>query len=483
MKNLFMLIFTVVLGLGLLLGDAPSMYAQEGGDDEFMLEDVLVTAQKREENQQKVGIPMEIFSGELLTELGRYDVDQILGNVSSAFIARTTEGLRVSLRGVAFDTPSGYGEGAMNAAGTVAVNIDGVFTAKRPTGTALYDIERVEVLYGPQATIYASNAPGGIVNFVLKKPNLDEYEFNGSLEYGSYNLLHFEGAMNVPVSDTFAIRGAFNSIVRDGYLSNGGDDEDSRSGRLRLLWEPNDKFSFLVTGEYETSTGRGTTGVPAFIDEDDVADPWFTPIELTGLPRETSLKKYNAHINYDFGYGVLTIIPAFADDEYYRTESGPAPGPPPPVIRDTVTEGWGKEDGFEIRIDSPPDSRIVWNIGYNWYEGRSPRWLSCAARTGDRTCAPSRCRSGAPTWLPPSDDGPARRSSARPRTSHSRRRWSSWNRRPRPRDGASASWAVRTHRAAERGWPRTPPARRNSCGSCPWAGRSAPPHAAPAPCR
>ena len=83
------------------------------------------------------------------------------------------------------------------------MNIDGFFTAKRPMGTALYDIERVEVLYGPQATIYSTNAPGGIVNVVLKRPNLDAYEFSGVLEYGNYNLLHFEAAMNVPLSDTF----------------------------------------------------------------------------------------------------------------------------------------------------------------------------------------------------------------------------------------------------------------------------------------
>ena len=90
MKKLFMLIFMFVMGFVLLTGDAPSIYAQAGDDDVLTLDEVIVTAQKREENQQKVGIPMEVFSGEFLTELARYDVDEILTNVSSVFIARTS---------------------------------------------------------------------------------------------------------------------------------------------------------------------------------------------------------------------------------------------------------------------------------------------------------------------------------------------------------------------------------------------------------
>jgi len=343
--------------------------AQDEEPERFTLEEVTVTAQKRQENQQKVAIPMEVLTGEDLKEMGRYDVDQILSQVSTAFISRTNEGMRVAIRGVGFDTPAGYGDGAMNAPGTVAINFDGIFTAKRPTGTGLYDVERVEVLFGPQSTVYASNAPGGIVNIETAWPKLEEYEGYGTLEYGNYKTLHGEAAVNAPISDSLAARAAFNFLVHDGYLSNGTDDEDSKSGRLRLLYAPGDNFSVMVTGEYEMTTGYGFTGIAPFVDESDVDDPWETDNPLGGSPRKTTKEKINAHINYDFGFGVLTVIPAYYNDTSFRTTLGMDPflGIP----QEGINDGWGKEKGIEARFDSPGDSAIIWNLGVNWYEGEN----------------------------------------------------------------------------------------------------------------
>jgi iron complex outermembrane receptor protein len=257
----------------------------------------------------------------------------------------------------------------MNAPGTVSVNFDGVFTAKRPTGTGLYDIDRVEVLYGPQSTVYASNAPGGIVNIETARPKLDTYEGYGTIEYGNYETLHGESAFNIPVTETLAVRAAANFLSHDGYLSNGTDDEDSKSGRLRILYAPNDKFSLLATGEYETSKGYGFTGMEPFIDQDDKDDPWQTDTPLEGSTRKTTKKKINARMDYDFSYGVLTILPAYYEDDSYRTTSGVDPFMG--LAQAGSNDGWGEEKGIEVRIDSPADSTIVWNLGFNWYEGEN----------------------------------------------------------------------------------------------------------------
>ena len=370
MRKFLVVIFAATLCLGLALGDAPSINAQESEAAEFTLEEITVTAQKREENQQKVGIAMEVLTGEQLKELGRYDIDQILQNVSTATIQRTADGLRIGLRGVTYDTPAGYGDGTGATPGTVSINIDGVFSQRNPTGTGLYDIDRVEVLYGPQTTTYASNAPGGIVNIEIARPKTDAYELSGTLEYGNYDLLHGEAMVNAPLNDKFALRAAFNSTVRDGYISNGGDDEDSKSGRLRALWEPNEKLSFLLTGQYQTSMGRSFSHVMAFANQNDVDDPWYSDEVLTGLPTRTKQRKFWGNIQWDFGLGSLTLIPATTDNDYYRTStSTQADG----TTSFGQSEGWDYEDGFEARIASPDDSRIKWLLVYNYYKGEVHR--------------------------------------------------------------------------------------------------------------
>jgi iron complex outermembrane receptor protein len=198
---------------------------------------------------------------------------------------------------------------------------------------------------------------------------LDTYEGYGTLEYGNYRTLHGEAAVNAPITEDLAFRAAFNLLVHEGYLSNGTDDEDSKSGRLRFLYAPGDRFSFLVTGEYETSTGYGFTGITPFEDESDVDDPWDTDLPLEGTPRRTTKEKINAHIDYDFDFGVLTLIPAYYEDDSFRTTT--MEDPFLHALQDGTNDGWGKETGFEARLASTSDSAIAWNLGFNWYEGEN----------------------------------------------------------------------------------------------------------------
>jgi iron complex outermembrane recepter protein len=370
MKKLLMLFFLMAIGLGFTLGEVSWVLAQEAKTEEFTLEEITVTAQKRVENQQKVSIAMEVISGADLTELGKTDVDQILSSVSTAFIARTADGTRVSLRGIGYDTPAGYGFGTGAVPGTVSVNLDGIYTPTNPTGTGIYDIERVEVLFGPQSTTYASNAPGGIVNINTVQPKLGAYEATGILEYGTFNLLHTEGSLNVPVSDTLALRAAFNTLIRDGYLSNGGDDDDQKAARLRALWKPTDNFSILVTGEYQIITSRGASSVPGFKKQDDVADPWRTTQPLTGTPQKSPDTKINAQIDYDFGFGVMTIVPSYDRSKFEQNTAGlDFTG----ASTTGVATGNGYNKGFEARLASPSNSSIKWIVGVNTFRSNTFR--------------------------------------------------------------------------------------------------------------
>ena len=210
-KRLFQVTFIFILGLTLIPGGRICTYAQEGPAEEFTLEEITVTAQKRAENQQKVAISMEVIAAEDLKSLGKSDIDDILSNVSNVLVQKSADGLRVSLRGYSDATGTNFGQSTSTPA--VAVNIDGVYSSRKDSSTSLYDMDRIEVLFGPQSTLYASNSPGGIVNVETASPKLDKYEASGALEYGNFNLLHTEGMVNVPISSIMSLRGAFQTKV------------------------------------------------------------------------------------------------------------------------------------------------------------------------------------------------------------------------------------------------------------------------------
>lgn len=339
-----------------------SASAQE--TDEFTLEEITVTAQKRNENQQKVAISMETLSGEDINKMGQNDIEEILTNVSSVLINKASDGLRVSIRGLSQD--QGVFNNVQASTPTVAVNKDGVYTNRSNSGQGLYDIERVEVLFGPQSTMYASSSPGGVVNIITSDPKTDRYSGSASVEYGSFNLLHTSGAANVPVTDTFALRAAFSSSVRDGYLSNGEDDEDSKSARLKALYQPSENFSIVFTGEYERVGGLGIGGVEAFGDQDDV-DPWTAANDATGIPKVEDQKKFSAKINWDIDkIGTLTITPSYSERENSNSSIMTMMG----TTNKTVNNGTGYEEGVEMRMTSAEDFFFKWIVGFNYYKSK-----------------------------------------------------------------------------------------------------------------
>lgn len=378
MKRFIFLIFTVFLGIGLGLGDFSWVCAQES--EEFTLEEITVTAQKREENQQKVAIAMEVISGEELKEQGRNDIDEILNNVSSVLINTAEDGLRVSIRGMSND--NAIFDNMQTSKPTVAVNKDGIYTNRNSGNTDLFDIERVEVLFGPQSTLYASASPGGVVNVITADPKLDKVGGSGTLEYGSYSQLKTEGSVNAPFNDTTAFRAAFSTSVHDGYLSNGGDDEDIKSGRLKALYKPNDRLSIVITGEISKSKTQGFSGAKKFINQDDATftdgtpldDPWTGASDEPQLATSREQKRIFAQIEYDLGYiGTLSLLPAYTRATNFNsgnqtTTMGP-PGMGGTEIQTfTTLDGDTTEKSFEIRMASSADFPFKWIVGFNIYK-------------------------------------------------------------------------------------------------------------------
>lgn len=175
------------------------------------LDVIVVTAQNRTENIQDVPIAISVISGETLKEKGVTDFLSVQKVAPALNITNDTGNTRVTVRGV--------GTLSNNEAQdqSIAVNIDGEYLNRpRILNAAIFDLERVEVLRGPQGTLYGRNSTGGAVNFITRKPG-DKFAVNASATYGNYDQIIVEGGVDLPIGDVGGIRVAGFYREHDGY--------------------------------------------------------------------------------------------------------------------------------------------------------------------------------------------------------------------------------------------------------------------------
>lgn len=270
-----------------------------------VLEEVIITAQRRSESLQDTPIAITALSDKALAEQGIRSPVDLADRIPSLQIGTSGQ---IYLRGVG--TPN------VNevADPTVATHLDGIYLA-RPAGVigaGIYDAARVEVLRGPQGTLYGRNATSGSINIVTRKP---EFENNGSvsIEAGNYGTVVSSGYANIALSETVALRGSFQTNSHQGYLDSTNsehpdyDSADSKSARLQLLIEPRDDLSVLLRGDYTRDNGlRSTFGivrktVGETVDEDTSsgAYPAYNDSEYAG---------FSAEVNWDLAQGTLTYL-------------------------------------------------------------------------------------------------------------------------------------------------------------------------------
>ena len=217
------------------------------------LGEIVVTAQRRSESLQKAAIPVDVVTGDTLLASGLTTAGQ-LGDIVPSLSVQNNGGANITLflRGVGNFTVNGYSDPA------IAINYDGVYLG-RPTSTSglFYDLERLEVLKGPQGTLYGRNATGGAINVLPARPKPGEFSGFGSVSYGNYDALNIQGALNAPLGENGAIRVAGNVVSRDGFLSDGTSDEKTQALRLQLLGELTPDLTVRLSGDYSHSGGKG----------------------------------------------------------------------------------------------------------------------------------------------------------------------------------------------------------------------------------
>jgi iron complex outermembrane receptor protein len=234
-------------------------------DTKLVFEEVLVTAEKRSESLQDLSQAITALSGEDL------DNRQVTSFVDLSAIApgvniAKNEGFKtvITIRGVG-------NEANQNAIAnpSVSYHLDGIYVASPfALQTDFLDLERIEVLRGPQGTLFGQNSTGGAINIITKAPTTDGTYGSADLTLGDYNLVKARGAFNIPLSDNVSMRASVISNKRDGFTDNltlgqDLDDANSLSARVRVLYEPTDDFRANFTAQYfdEDRNGAAQKGL------------------------------------------------------------------------------------------------------------------------------------------------------------------------------------------------------------------------------
>jgi iron complex outermembrane receptor protein len=235
------------------------------------IEEVLITAQRTAESIQEVPIAVTALTGDMLENKGVLTPSDLQMNAPSlTFTPTNFGGSSYSIRGI--------GNLVIGGESGVSTHINQIAVASNLNAIEFYDMERVEVLRGPQGTLFGRNATGGAVNFVTKRPDFDSVNGFIDLEGGDYDNRRIKGAINFPITDNFAIRAAGMKLDRDGYIKNVafGQVADNGVGAgvdtidgIDSDVDGRDILTYRITAEWEINDRANLWVMFSKFDEDD----------------------------------------------------------------------------------------------------------------------------------------------------------------------------------------------------------------------
>jgi outer membrane receptor protein involved in Fe transport len=245
---------TIARGILTLIATSVAMpvFAQQQPDVEIF-EEILVTATKREQTLQEVPVAVSVVSADVMNDAQVLDIKDLQFLVPSLRVSQLQSSANATF------LIRGFGNGANNAGvePSVGVFVDGVYRSRSAASLADFpNLERIEVIKGPQSTLFGKNASAGVINVVTAKPDLDGYSGSAAFTYGDYDQIIVKGDVSGPLSDTFGWSLSGNYNQRDGYFTNletGTDfNELNRYGvRGQLLWAPSDTFEARFIADYD----------------------------------------------------------------------------------------------------------------------------------------------------------------------------------------------------------------------------------------
>jgi iron complex outermembrane receptor protein len=325
--------------------------AEQSPTDTGTLEEVTVTAQKRSENLQDVPLAVTAINADTLLQNGGQNVQGIEGLVPNVEINTSNAATGVAIRGIFSTNDSAQGDPA------AAYHVDGVYLGRpQSVGGLLFDIDHIEVLRGPQGTLYGRNATAGAINIVTRRPTFQNEGQIGA-EIGNYGLYGFSGVGNVTTGDKLAARLAFRTLKRDGFaVDERSDDLDSKSVRTEVLLNPTSDLSVLLAADYDSRQGVGSAAYRLAVPR---VDPRSTNVSVPDAHIDS--KNWGAHLelNWDLDFATLTMLPAYHHldlDHRYASD------------RQIQWNQDVDQNSFEARLASSADRRLTWIVGAFYWE-------------------------------------------------------------------------------------------------------------------
>jgi iron complex outermembrane receptor protein len=290
----------------------------EGRSD--TLQEIVVTAQKREENLQKVPLTIDVVSAAQLASAGAVSTADLNALVPGMQVAAFGPYAMISIRGIGSQQGNQFGDPVVN------YNVDGVIQDRSiNASTGFYDVERIEVLKGPQGTLYGRNATAGAINVINNKPT-NEFAAAAQVDVGNYRTLNTTGFINAPISETLSSRFSFQTVNHTGYFQNGYNDADETSVRARFLFKPSSAVSVLFSADYSHQGGKGPQDVPLPLVGNPWNSSWYNSSVLAstvGTPyvpqsyyniapfQNNTFYGFSAQLDVDLGFATLTVLPGF----------------------------------------------------------------------------------------------------------------------------------------------------------------------------
>ncbi|MBO9547260.1 MAG: TonB-dependent receptor [Caulobacter sp.] len=341
-----------------------------------VLEEVLVTAQRRSERLQDVPVTVTAFGADQIESAHIIGVQDVITRTPGlSFDAFPASEPRLFIRGIGSSDRGSAGDPS------AAVFLDEVYLG-RPSAIAFdaFDIERIEVLKGPQGTLYGRNVVGGAINVITKAPELSD--FSGALEgtLGNYDRREVAGMVNVPFAQNLAALRLSGSVRKhDGYTTStvtGGDLErgDTRSARAQLLVEPNDDLRIHLTADSTTDRGTGPANHVLFTSRPDryplSLDPKKSLATLDGR-QDRDTYGLRAEVSWSMPFATLSYLGSHRQvdyESYYDFDGSNGT---------RGIEGGDLEDSRltsnELRLLSPKDSKATWVVGVYTYNAKTDR--------------------------------------------------------------------------------------------------------------
>lgn len=333
--------------------------------DDLELEQVTITAQKFTQTQQSAAAAVTVLSGDFLAAAGVHDLRAAQNLIPSVRFQAENASTEIYVRGVGstLDLP--------NIDPPTSFHFNGVYIPREGTSVGFFDLAQLELLPGPQGTLYGRSSLGGAVHVTFNRPTQVD-ESRGLVEVGNYSLRHATLVRNLPLDERHALRGAVDWVERDGYLATGADGADDISVRLSGLHTPREAVEFYWwlgwadrDGAAPNLVRRGYNG--GRFDGDpaafDTADPWDDRIS-PGAPGAGEQRYENLVAGAELSVGLasgatLTWVPGWFELDWrndYWLEDIPA-----------LLSAKYSQVTNELRLAGEPDGRAQWLVGLYQY--------------------------------------------------------------------------------------------------------------------